>query len=204
MSADDPNASLDPRFLLRRSFMATSTLSGSLGSPCAACMVSVMNEVASSSRLSEIAMQLEARDSDVDCGEAAVERVSESGSINVEEVDVDDDRSLILPMVLVCFMANSLIRNCCSREESPTKGSEVGVGDGVSCAGFSSLGEGTLLLPSAISGVELGYRSEGGDPVGVLSRGVWRWGDTTLIGSVGGTDGDGGVGGRKGVCSGPS
>ena len=124
-----------------------------------------MNEVASSSRLSDTAMPSGV--CDMGGGEDTLKRVS-PGSTTV--VDIDEDCSLLPFVVLVRFIANSLIRSCCSRKASPiTDGPEVKVVDGFSHADFSSLVEGTLPSLFVISGVVLGYLSEGGEPVDIRS-----------------------------------
>lgn len=123
--------------------MAASNLSGSVGSPWAACRVSVMNDVASSSRLSEITMPLGI--CDTGGGEVILKRVSGSGSKTVDGVDVDEDCSLILLGIPARFIAISFARSCRSREASPaTDDSEAEVGGGVACAEVSPLGVGTL------------------------------------------------------------
>ena len=148
--------------------MTASNRSCSLGSPCAACMVSVMNEAASNSKLPEAAMLLGV--SDVSSGEATLKRVSGSGSTTADGVDEDEDQSELLFAILVCLMANNFTRSRCSLEGSSATGSEVEVEILVSFPGVSSLGGGIPSLSFVISGVELGYLSEGGDPVGVRSR----------------------------------
>ena len=131
--------------------------------------MSVINEVASNSRLSEIAMLLGR--CDMGGGESTSRSVSGSGSTTVDEVDVEDCSLFLLLVVLVCFIANNLIRSCCSKTESPTTdNSGVGVGDGVSCVELSLLVEPTLPLLCVISGLEVGYLSEGGGSVGVRFR----------------------------------
>ena len=127
-----------------------------------------MNEVASSSRLSETMMELVV--CDTGGGEATLKRVSGSGSTTADGVDAGEDCSLLLFAILDCFIANNLIRSCCSREAPPiTDGPEAEVGDGSPCVEASSLVEGALPSLFVISGVELGYLSEGGDLFGVRS-----------------------------------
>lgn len=142
---------------------------------------------------------------DTSGGEKTVKIVSGSGSTTVDGVGVEDC-PLLLFVILVCFIANNLIRNCCSRKESPaTDGPEVEVGDRVSCVEVpSSLGEGILPRRFVISGVVLGYLSEGGDPVGVRfglvvsGEGDRRQEDDVLVND---TDGEGETGEDEGVCS---
>lgn len=168
-------------------------------------MVSVMNEVASSSRLSDTTTPSEV--CGIGWGEVTLKRASGSGLTTVDEIDEDEDRSLLLFSILVRFIANSLIRSCRSRETSPaTNGPGVMAGGEPLCAGVSSLGEGAPLLPFVISGVGLGYLREGGDPAGVRSgEGEGRWEDEAKVQELEDVvDGEGEVGGREGVRSDPS
>lgn len=167
-----------------------------------------MNEVASSSRLSEAKMPLGV--CDTGGGDGTLKSVPGSGSTSIDGVDAGEDRSLLLFAILVRFITNNLIRSCCSREAPPvTIGPEVEVGDRLSRVEVSSLEESVLPLQFVISGVELGHLSEGGDPVGVGS--CWisgeserREGDRALVREFDDTDGEGEVGGRDGVRPDPS